>query len=105
MNLHPNQRKDLFHDNIAKHHDGSKFPCNCCGQNSSSEKRLGSTIRQDYVKNDKIAITSPSIDSPQSMGDSRDLSKNIPGGRLGDLSTDLVYCNAKVQAHQIVSQK
>ena len=32
------------------------------------------TLEQDYVKNDdKIAITSPSIDSPQSVGDSSSL--------------------------------
>ena len=38
------------------------------------------TLEQDCVKNDgKIAITSPSIDSPQSVGDSRDLNENIPG--------------------------
>ena len=38
------------------------------------------TLEQHCVKNDgKIAITSPSIDSPQSVGDSRDLDENIPG--------------------------
>ena len=38
------------------------------------------TLEQDCIKNDgKNAITSPSIDSPQSVGDSRDLNENIPG--------------------------
>ena len=40
--------KKGFHDHIAKHHDESNFPCDFCGQNFSSEKGLGSHIRQKH---------------------------------------------------------
>ena len=40
--------KKGLHDHIAKHHDESNFPCNFCGQKLSSEKELGSHVRQKH---------------------------------------------------------
>ena len=40
--------KKGLHDHITKHHDESNFPCNFCGQKLSSEKELGSHVRQKH---------------------------------------------------------
>ena len=42
------ESKKGFHDHIAKHHDEPNSPCDFCGQNFSSEKGLGSHIRQKH---------------------------------------------------------